>query len=89
MGCGALGRIYEIGSIPKEWGRSRGSQMAGGTLSSAGVPVAPSILGFMTLSAAEAGLRCCPPGAWQLAKPSFDRLILQWAGVLWFRDTPL
>lgn len=35
--------------------------MADGTLSSAGVPVAPSILGFMTLSAAaEAGLRCCP-----------------------------
>lgn len=41
-------------------GGSRGSQMVDGTLPSAGVPAAPSILGFMTLSAAEAGLGCYP-----------------------------
>lgn len=49
----------------KEGGRvgSGGSQMAGSTLASAGVPAAPSVLGFMALSAAEAvPLRCLAAG---------------------------
>lgn len=66
-GVGCAGKDlwwYEIGSIPEgdgDWGvGSRRSQMADRTLSSAGVPEVTSILGFMTLSAAEAGLICCP-----------------------------
>lgn len=58
-----LGRIYggmKLAPFLQEEGAGRGSQMAGGTSPSVGVPAAPSILGFITLSAAEAGgLRCC------------------------------
>lgn len=61
---GVLGRIYggmKSALSLQEDGAGRGSQMAGGTSPSVGEPSAPSILSFMTLSAAEAGgLRCCP-----------------------------
>lgn len=47
-------------SLKEEWA-GRGSQMAGGTFPSAGVPAMPSILLFIALSAVETGgLRCCP-----------------------------
>lgn len=74
MGWGVLwavlGRIYGMKlALPlKETGAglrggggggSRRSQMADRTLFSAGVPAVTSILGFRTLSAAEAGLICC------------------------------
>lgn len=69
MGCAGKDLWYEIGSTPEGdrsgvagrqgGGGSRRSQMADRTLFSAGVPAVTSILGFRTLSAAEAGLICC------------------------------
>lgn len=77
---GVLGRIYgamKLAPSLKEVGEGgRESQMADRTLSSAGEPAAPSIPGFMTLSAAEAApttLSPQVPGSRQ-SLPSADLL---------------
>lgn len=80
---------YEIGSIPA--GRGGGQRVTDGrqNLSLCRCASAPSILGFMTLSAAKAVVSdAVSSGARQLAGPTFCKLTLQWAGVLWFRDPP-